>query len=139
MSDSATPVSADNKDQTMSKEDIAYFIRTMWESLLKPTWERGDLIDLGTAVFTKTTLAKMDQKKLGKLLPSLSIVAEHFGKLVRAKYMTEFESFLQAQTKIHGESPTPSTEPAPNAEPVAVEQNPTNEQPPAEPAEGNND
>jgi hypothetical protein len=91
----------DDQSPAMSKEDIAYFIRTMWESLLKPNWPRADLIDLGMAIFTKTPLSKMDQEKLGKLLPNLAIVAEHFGKQVAAKFSTEFDAFLQVQAEAH--------------------------------------
>jgi hypothetical protein len=87
---------ADDSALAMSKEDIAYFIRAIWSALLIPNWERADLIDLGMAIFTKTTLAKMEQKKLGKLLPYLSTVAEHFGKQVRLKFSSEYDAFLKA-------------------------------------------
>jgi hypothetical protein len=99
MSNSQTPT-PDNAP-TMSKEDIAYFIRTMWEALLKPSWDRSDLIDLGMAVFAKTTLSKMDQKKLGRLLPSLSIVASEMGEHVRHKFESEFKTLLEAQEVAH--------------------------------------
>jgi hypothetical protein len=79
----------------LSKEDLAYYIRTIWTALLKPDWNRNDLIDLGMAVFTRTTLAKMDQTKLGKLLPNLSIFAEAFGQQVTAKFSALFETTLK--------------------------------------------
>jgi hypothetical protein len=82
-------------DQPMTKEDIAFFIRTLWSSLLKPTWARGDLIDLGMELFAKTPLSQVDQKKFGRLLPFLSQASEDFGKQVRAKFMAEFETFVR--------------------------------------------
>lgn len=97
MSDAKAP--AKDEAPAMTKEDIAYFIRIIWESLLKPMWVKGDLIDLGMAVYAKTTLAKMDQKKLSKLLPNLSLVVEHFAMLLRAKYAAEFDAFLKEQGK----------------------------------------
>lgn len=82
-------------NEPMSKEDIAFFIRTLWSSLLKPSWSRSDLIDLGMEIFTKTPLGKVDQKKFGRLLPFLSQASEDFGQQVRGKFMTEFETFIK--------------------------------------------
>jgi hypothetical protein len=82
-------------DQPMTKEDIAFFIRTLWSSLLKPTWARGDLIDLGMELFSKTPLSQVNPKKFERLLPFLSQASEDFGKQVRAKFMVEFESFVK--------------------------------------------
>jgi len=92
---------ASTNEPSMSKEDIAYFIRTMWEALLKPDWIRGDLIDLGMAVFSKTTLSQLDQKKLNRLLPNLSIVAGEMGKHIQTRFSAEYEAILSAQEVAH--------------------------------------
>lgn len=110
---------SETKVPVLTREEIAYYIRTMHDSLLKPSWERGDLIDLGMAVFTKITLAKMDQKKLGRLLPNLSVAAEHFGQLVATKFSAKFDSMLKTLSA-QLEAKTASAQAAP--EPPALEQ-----------------
>jgi hypothetical protein len=115
----------------LSREEIAWFIRSTWEALLKPNWKRSDLIDLGMAVFAKTTLAKMDQKKMGELLPYLSIVAEELGVKVRTRVTAEIEAALKAQEASHP-APIPS-------EPVATPTVATEASPePATTPEGSN-
>lgn len=123
----------------LNREEIAYFIRTMWDALLRPNWERGDLIDLGMAVFTKTTLAKMDQKKLGRLLPSLSMAAEYFGQQVTTKFSAKFDGILKAMEadRASKEQPlvTATSEQTPSTSEdieAPVTQTQTNEQTPAD-------
>jgi len=131
------------KPGTLSREEIAYYIRTMWDADLKPDWKTDDLIDLGMAVFTKTTLAKIDQKKLGKLLPCLSIAAETFGQQVATKFATKFAPILKMippaePTQTVGEpNPAPTQAPTPPQEPTqepapVIEQGPDATRTPAE-------
>lgn len=70
---------------TMSKEDLAFFVNTIWSSLLVPSWLRDDLIELGKAVYAKTPLAKLDDKKFAQLLPFLKVVAESLGDKIYTK------------------------------------------------------
>jgi len=121
------------KPGPLSREEIAYYIKAMWDADLKPNWEKDDLIDLGMAVFTKTTLAKIDQKKLGKLLPSLSIAAEAFGQQVAAKFAAKFDPIIAMLTPV---APIEvASEPAPAPTPAQlVEQEPVIETAPAEPS-----
>lgn len=108
--------------EKMSKEDTAYFIKSLWTALLKPDWERSDLIDLGMAVFTKTPLSKLDPKKFGKLFPYLTAVAEELGALVNNHLMAKIGEIVKATqaveqanpaTSPQPPSPTPRLEPAP--------------------------
>jgi hypothetical protein len=101
MSDTKTQPS-DESPKKMSKEDIAYFIKTIWTALLKPDWERSDLIDLGMAVFIKTPLSRLDAKKFEKLFPYLTIVAEDLASHLSAFMMKAFEEYLKAH---HNASP----------------------------------
>ena len=38
-----------SEPNTMSKEDTAFFVKTLWEALLKPDWARGDLGEMAAA------------------------------------------------------------------------------------------
>ena len=100
---------------SLSREETAYYIRTMWDSLLKPNWPKDDLIDLGMAVFTKTTLAKIDQRKLGKLLPNLSIAAEWFGQQTASRFAKRFDPFLASLTPAPPAAATTSGDITPTA------------------------
>src|SRR5271157_3837954 len=99
----------------MSKEDIAFYIRSIWESLLKPDWERSDLIDLGMAIFAKTPLSRLDPKKFSKLLPFLSAMAEELGKKTREHMMTEFETYVKKAMADQKSTLVTSTSSAPEA------------------------
>jgi cell division protein FtsL len=60
----------------LSKSDTAFFIRAVYDSLIIPDWNRGDVIDLGTNIVKKVPLASFSDKLLGRLLPSLTLAAE---------------------------------------------------------------
>ena len=85
-----------SEPNTMSKEDTAFFVKTLWEALLKPDWARGDLIDLGMAVFNKTPLNKIDDGKFAKLFPSLLKVAALLGEKLRERILKELEPQVEA-------------------------------------------
>lgn len=89
---------SDNKSTeppTMSKEDIAFFVRNIWESLLEPSWSRDDIIEFGKAVFAKTPLAKIPDDKFEKLLPYLSKIAESLGGRVQVKILEGQDEMIQ--------------------------------------------
>lgn len=67
---------SDQQTPTLTKEDLAFFIKTIWGSLLTPNWTRDGLIELGKAVFSKIGLDVMDDKKFAQLLPYLTTMAE---------------------------------------------------------------
>ena len=120
------PTQTENSIAKMSKEDIAFVIKTLWNSLLKPDWERGDLIDLGMAVFTKVPLSKLDPRKFSKLLPFLSIVAEDLGNAIHNHLMKEVDAYVASRlaTEIPVSTPisTPSsTEAATSPSPSPTE------------------
>ena len=67
---------SDEKISALSKSDTAFFIRAVYDSLIVPDWNRGDVIDLGSNILKKVPLASFGDKLLGRLLPSLTRAAE---------------------------------------------------------------
>ena len=65
--------------ETLSKEELAYLIKIVWEALQAPSWSRDDLIEFGKAIFGKTPLKELDPKKFNQLFPFLKSIAEHLG------------------------------------------------------------
>lgn len=67
---------SDPKTPALTKEDLAFFIKSLWSALLAPSWTRDGIIDFGKSVFAKTSLSALDDKKFGQLLPQLTTMAE---------------------------------------------------------------
>jgi hypothetical protein len=78
----------------LTKEDTAFFIRNLWESLITPTWTRDDIIELGKAVFAKIPLSKLDDKKFNQLLPYLSEMSGYLAHRIHARIISEQETML---------------------------------------------
>ena len=57
------------------REKTALYIRSAWDSLLTPNWQRDDLELLGKLVFAKAKLAALDNDVLGRVLPYLKSIA----------------------------------------------------------------
>ena len=77
---------------TMSKEDTAFFVKTIWEALLIPSWTKDDLIELGKAVFAKVALAKLDNQRFERLLPFLVKISEILADRILAHFVEKSES-----------------------------------------------
>jgi hypothetical protein len=100
----------------MSREDIAFFIKHLWEALLAPSWSRDDLIDLGKAVFARTPLSKIEQKRFDRLLPHLTQMVKSLGVAVQAKLLEEIArantNAIQAKLLAETAEPQKTTAPA---------------------------
>jgi hypothetical protein len=66
----------------LSREESAFFIKTIWEALLAPAWTRDDLIELGKVIFTKIPLNHLPDQTFSKLLPYLQTMANTMGKKI---------------------------------------------------------
>lgn len=87
----------------MSREDIAFFINAIWSSFLAPEWLRDDLIELGKAVYAKTTLAKLDDKKFAQLLPFLTKMAESMGTKLHVKVLELSQPLLDDNARLQAD------------------------------------
>jgi hypothetical protein len=93
----------DSTHELLSKEELAYLIKVVWEALQSPSWSRDDLIEFGKAIFGKTPLKDLEPKKFNQLFPFLKSIAEHLG--IKLK-----EAILPAPPQAAGaqEAPTPT-------------------------------
>jgi hypothetical protein len=66
----------------LSREESAFFIKTIWEALLAPAWTRDDLIELGKVIFAKIPLNRLPDQQFSKLLPYLQTMANTMGKKI---------------------------------------------------------
>ena len=67
---------------TLSKEELAWLIKAIIESLEIPDWTKDDLIEFGKMIWAKTSLkilAERDEKLFSRLFPHLTKVATHLG------------------------------------------------------------
>lgn len=65
-----------------SKEILSHLIRSLYTALSMPNWTREDLISLGQVIYNKTPLAQIDEHLFDRLLPHLSVVAQHLHTLL---------------------------------------------------------
>ena len=66
----------------LTKEELAWLIKAIVESLEVPDWTKDDLIEFGKMIWAKTSLkilAERDEKLFGRLFPHLAKVATHLG------------------------------------------------------------
>lgn len=66
----------------ISKEELAWLIKAIVESLEIPDWTKDDLIEFGKMIWAKTSLkilAERDEKLFSRLFPLLAKVATHLG------------------------------------------------------------
>ena len=64
---------------TLTKEELAWLIKALVESLEIPDWTKDDLIEFGKAIFGKTPLKDMDPKKFTQLFPFLKQITDNLG------------------------------------------------------------
>jgi septal ring factor EnvC (AmiA/AmiB activator) len=110
MSEENKAPEASQEPGLLSKEDTAFFIKTVYESLIAPTWSRDDIIELGKVIYAKAKLADIDDKKFAKLFPYLQQIAMAVAERVRGKVvewsqplMTACEEARKQITKLEGE------------------------------------
>jgi hypothetical protein len=69
----------------MAKEDVAWLMNALWESLQSPGWtftNRRDLEKLGEAIFSGKKLKEVDDKLLTRLFPHLKTITLHLGNML---------------------------------------------------------
>jgi hypothetical protein len=69
----------------MAKEDVAWLMNALWESLQAPGWtfgNRKDLEKLGEAIFSGKKLKEVDDKLLTRLFPHLKTITLHLGNML---------------------------------------------------------
>ena len=96
----------ETKHETLTKEELAYLIKEVWEALQSPSWSRDDMIEFGKAIFAKTPLKDLEPKRFNQLLPFLKIIAEHLG--IKLK-----EAILPAPPQATGTQEAPAPTPTP--------------------------
>ena len=69
----------EQKHESLSREEQAFLIKILWESLQAPPWSRDDLIEFGKAIFGKTPLKDLDPKKFNQLFPFLKLITDNLG------------------------------------------------------------
>jgi hypothetical protein len=101
---------------TLSKEEQAFLMKALWESLQVPSWNRDDLIDLGKLIFAKKSLkeiASQDEKKFARLFPHLVAMVNHLGaKIMEATIAAQAQ---QAATVASQPVQAPAPSPPPPA------------------------
>ena len=104
----------EQKHEPLSREEQAFLIKILWESLQAPPWSRDDLIEFGKAIFGKTPLKELDPKKFNQLFPFLKQITDNLG--IKLK-----EAVLPAPPQAPTAQGEPSLE---NPAPAAAEPNP---------------
>jgi hypothetical protein len=90
---------------TLTREESAFFIKTVWEGLISPTWSKDHIIEFGKAVFAQTKLSQLTDQQMTMLLPYLKQIANTIGTKI-----------LQQAQSAAPSSPAPSAQ-EPSAEP----------------------
>jgi hypothetical protein len=98
-------------ESQLSREEQAFLIKILWESLQAPSWSRDDLIEFGKAIFGKTPLKDMDPKKFTQLFPFLKQITDNLGIKLKEAVLPEPSSPPPAQVAPAGSSG--ETAPAP--------------------------
>ena len=113
-----------------TRESRALLIRSTWDALLAPTWLRRDLIDLGTAVHDKKTLAELDEALYQRMLPHLAKIADLMKNLAPRKVLENklFEQLEAEQRRAAPVETAAQSSDAPPASPAA--ENPPTPAPP---------
>jgi hypothetical protein len=118
----------------LSREEQAFLMKALWESLQVPSWNRDDLIDLGKLIFAKKSLkeiASQDEKKFTRLFPHLVAIVNHLGaKIMEATAAAQAQqaALATSQPPIPSHNP-PSLAPSANAPSVPVAAQPTSPDP----------
>lgn len=90
---------------TLTREESAFFIKTVWEGLISPTWSKDHIIEFGKAVFAQTKLSQLTDQQMTLLLPYLKQIANTIG----TKILQQAQS--AAPSSSAPSAPEPSSEP----------------------------
>ena len=94
---------------TLTKEELAWLIKALVESLEIPDWTKDDLIEFGKMIWAKTSLkalAERNEKLFSRLFPLLANVATHLGTKIATVQVSA--------------PPTSTTTPPTPADPIPV-------------------
>ena len=94
---------------TLTKEELAWLIKAIVESLEVPDWTKDDLIEFGKMIWAKTslkTLAERNEKLFNRLFPLLAKVATYLGTKIATVQVSA--------------PPTSTTTPPTPADPIPV-------------------
>jgi hypothetical protein len=101
----------ENEDMNLSKEEKAFLIKALWESLQAPAWTKDDLIEFGKAIFAKKSLKKMDDKTFVQILPFLEAVTVAFGKRLSEAQAAQAAAQEEAAANERNEEPEQAEKP----------------------------
>ena len=101
----------EQKHESLSREEQAFLIKILWESLQAPPWSRDDLIEFGKAIFGKTPLKDLDPKKFDRLFPFLKQITDSLGTKLKEAVLPAPPSTppIQGETSGSPENSPPST------------------------------
>ena len=101
----------EQKHETLSREEQAFLIKILWESLQAPPWSRDDLIEFGKAIFGKTPLKDLDPKKFNQLFPFLKQITDSLGIKLKAAVLPAPPQApaVQGEPSTTPENPAPTT------------------------------
>jgi len=80
-------VSGPEAPPPLSKEEVAYLMRAVWEALRAPKWgksNRKDLEKLGLALLEDKSLKELDDSLYDRIAPHLVVVATALGETLRS-------------------------------------------------------
>ena len=99
------------KHESLSREEQAFLIKILWESLQAPPWSRDDLIEFGKAIFGKTPLKDLDPKKFNQLFPFLKQITDNLGIKLKEAVLPAPPPAppIQGEPSASPEDSTPST------------------------------
>jgi hypothetical protein len=78
-------MSTPEPNQEISREDLAFYMKSIWDALLAPSSSRDDLIELGKAIYAKTPLGKLSDQQFEQLFPLLSTMAQHLARSIKQR------------------------------------------------------
>jgi hypothetical protein len=87
-------------EETISKEQMKFLVKSLWRCLQAPSWTKDSLITLGKVIFAKKTLKDLDDKAFNEIWPHLKVMAETLDVT-----LTEEATRLSAEAVENAEAP----------------------------------
>lgn len=81
-----------NGDFELSKEEKAFFLKAIWQSLQEPEWTKDDLIEFGKAIFDKESLKTMNDTRFAQIFPFLEKITHALTEKIRTNTITKEET-----------------------------------------------
>lgn len=72
-------------ETTLTAEERAFLMTSLWNALSSPKWTKDDLIDFGKALFTRQSLQEMPDKAFEKIYPFLCEITDSLGRQMSDK------------------------------------------------------